>query len=119
MLQWSEGPHEHGCIYHKRGVCPLGADALVVDVLIMPSIVKTRPIAITIGRYRHDKPMRTEQWQLAGTRDLSPVARELPLLLTKVGVRTEHMASITAAIEELLIRESATLEEALSSVRSQ
>jgi hypothetical protein len=119
MLQWSEGPHEHGCVYHKRGVCPLGADALVVDVLIMPSIVKTRPIAITIGRYRHDKPMRTEQWQLDSPRDLSPVGREVPLLLTKIGVRPENVPSLTTAIEQLLMRESATLEEVLSSVRAE
>lgn len=116
MLHWSEGPRAHGCIYHKRGVCPLGADSLVVDVFIMPSVVKTRPIAITIGRYRHDKPMKKEQWQLYGINDLSPVARELPTLLAKVGVRSENVAGLSTEIEQWLIRESATLKEVLSSV---
>ena len=116
MLHWTEVPREQGCLFHKRGECPLGADALVVDVFITPSIVKTRPIAITIGRYRHGKPMRTEQWQLQGISDLSPVARELPMLLGKVGVRTELVGNLSAEVEQLLIRESGTLQEALSAV---
>ncbi len=116
MLHWSDAPREHDCVYHKRGDCPVGADALVVDVFVTPSIVKTRPIAITIGRYRHNKPMRTEQWQLAGVGDLSPAARELPLLLGKVGVRAEHIASLSTEIESFLVKESAALQDALSSI---
>ena len=116
MLHWSDAPREHDCVYHKRGDCPVGADALVVDVFVTPSIVKTRPIAISIGRYRHNKPMRTEQWQLAGVGDLSPAARELPLLLGKVGVRAEHIASLSTEIESFLVKESAALHDALSSI---
>jgi hypothetical protein len=82
----------------------------------MPSIASTRPIAVTIGRYRHDKPMRTEQWQLHGLDDMSPVARELPMLLAKVGVRPQHVPTLASEVEQLLVRESATLTEVLSSV---
>lgn len=116
MLDWSDGPREQGCIYHKRGVCALGADALIVDVYIMPSIASTRPIAFTLGRYRHDKPMRTEHWQLHGVADLSPVLHELPTILAKVGVRPQHVSTLTSDVEQLLRRESATLSEMLSSV---
>jgi hypothetical protein len=117
MLHWSDAPREHDCVYHKRGDCPVGADALVVDVFVTPSIVRTRPIAITIGRYRHNKPMRTEQWHLSGVADLSPAARELPVLLGKVGVRAEHIASLSTEIETFLVEESAALQAALSSIR--
>ena len=116
MMDWSDGPREQGCIYHKRGVCALGADSLMVDVYVMPSIASTRPIAVTIGRYRHDKPMRTEHWQLHGVDDLSLVPRELPMILAKVGVRPQHVPTLTSDVEELLLRESATLTEVLSSV---
>lgn len=116
MLHWTEQPKQHGYIYHQRGVCPLSADSLVIDVFIMPSIVKVRPIAITIGRYRHDKPMRNEQWQLRGVDDLSPVGQELPALLARVGVWPENVASVSHEIEEFLIRESATLKEMLASI---
>ena len=118
MLHWSDAPREQDCVYHKRGDCPVGADALIVDVFITLSIVKTRPIAITIGRYRHNKPMRTEQWQLEGVADLSPAARELPLLLGRVGVRPEHIANLSKEIEGFLVNESAALQNALSSIGS-
>jgi hypothetical protein len=62
--------------------------------------------------------MRTEQWQLEGVADLSPAARELPLLLGKVGVRAEHIASLSTEIERFLVKESAALHDALSSIGS-
>ncbi len=116
MLQWTEGPKERGHIYHQRGVCPLGADSLVVDIFVMPSIAHTRPIAMTLGRYRHGKPMRTEQWQLPGADDWSIVGRELPALFTKVGVRPENVAVLTGEVEQLLIRETPALRQALASL---
>jgi hypothetical protein len=115
MLHWSDVPLDHGRIYHKRGGCRLGADALVVDVFMPSSTAKKRPIAITIGRYRHDKPMRTEHWQLSGIDDLATVARELPTLLGKVGVRPPLVASLATEVEHWLNQESATITHVLSS----
>jgi hypothetical protein len=55
------GPHRLGCVYHQQGVCRLGDDAVIADVLVMPKIIKVRPIAITIGRYRKSKAIAKQE----------------------------------------------------------
>ena len=112
-MKWTEGPRKRGCTYHKQAVHPLDRDSLVVDVFIMPSIVKYRPIAITVGRYRNYKPIQKEKWQIRNPDDLTSVARDVPKLLVRVGVQSDDAQAFTSDIELFLKTEAPTLKKVL------
>jgi hypothetical protein len=118
MLRWAEGPRKLGCVYHKRGICALDQDSLVVDIFIMPSLVRRRPIAITLGRYRNYRAIERVQWALQSPDDLSPVSRNVPAILANMGVRAEEITMLTHDIEQLLLQEQGTLRDVLESVES-
>ena len=116
MLRWREGPRERGCVYHKQATAPLGRDSLVIDVFVMPDIVKIRPIAVTLGRYQNYKAIKKGKWQLQNPNDLSHVAEEVAILLVNLGIPDVRASSLADEVESFLRREASNLREALMSV---
>ena len=117
ILRWSEGPKERRCVYHKRGTCRFGDDSVVVDVFVMPRIIKARPIAITIGRYRNYKPAQpTEQWQLKSPDRIVGCHVEASARLLRVGLPQVLAGSLGRQVEALLSREADNIRKVLDSI---
>lgn len=114
-LRWSDGPKQRGCVYHKRGTCRFLDDSIVVDVFVMPRIVKARPIAITIGRYRDCKPVAPkEQRQLRSLDRIAGANVEVSSALQRLGVPLDMAISLGCEVEGLLSRETEGLRGVLA-----
>lgn len=118
MLHWSDGPQARGCLYHKRGIRKRDAESIVVDIFVMPSIVKRRPVAVTVGRYRDYKPVIKEQSQLEHPGDMPSIAA-LGVLLQNVGVPVEDVPRVIEQIKHVLTTEAAIIQQALRLARDQ
>ena len=115
MLHWGPGPHRLGCVYHQQGVCRFGDDAVIADVFVMPKIIKVRPIAITIGRYRKSKAIAKQKWHLRDPKALAGVGAKAAEMFEAIGVREDLAADLGHNVEELLARESESLVRILAS----
>ncbi len=117
LLRWYEGPKKMGCVYHKRGVCRLGNGRLVVDVFVMPSIVKRRPIAITIGLYAEGgRATLKRQCRLKGTDQINGSSLALADEFLLLGISDDRQVYLAEEVENFLARENVTLKRVLKSV---
>lgn len=107
VLHWGRGPHRLGCVYHQQGVCRFGDDAVIADVFVMPKIIKVRPIAITIGRYRKSKAIAKQKWQLRDPKALAGVgAKRQKCLRRLVSAKTSRRILATTLKNCLLASQS-------------
>jgi hypothetical protein len=116
MMRWQAGPKNFGCVYHQRAVRPAGEDSVVVDVFIMPKILRRRPIAVTIGRYRNYKAVAKADWQLRRPEDASEAGAELTGLFEKIGVPPGTAADLAAETQRFIKQEASSLAQVLASL---
>jgi len=114
MLRWRPGPKRKGCVYHQQGIDRLRDDDLVVDIFVMPSIVKRRPVAITVGVYRDYKPVKKLQWHVRRPSDIGSARGALAGLFEQLGVPSASASAHAQAIQRFVERAAASIEAALA-----
>ncbi len=114
FLRWSEAPREFGSVYHKRAVFPFKGDDIVVDLFVMPPGQFSRPIALTIGRYRDCWPTTKKQKEHFTDPD-ARIGRleDLFEMFTTLGVPGEVAAHLAGELDEFLSDECASLRAAM------
>jgi hypothetical protein len=114
MLRWRQGPQRKGCVYHQQGIDRHRDDDLVIDIFVMPSIVKRRPVAITIGLYRNFKPVKKIQWQVRRPSEIGPAHGVLVGLLEQLGLPSPTATAHASSVERFVEGAAASIEAALA-----
>ena len=114
MLRWGDGPKKLGCVYHKRGIRAMKGEHLVVDVFIMPRLLRKRPIAITVGRYRDYKSIAKKDWQMRTPIEAVGSSDGLSRLFEGIGVPKVTALALAAEVGEFLTLESEALRSVLA-----
>jgi hypothetical protein len=55
-IVWEDGPHNHGCAYHKVAIYDVDGSRMKIDVFVMPAAANTCPVRITVNSSKLTNP---------------------------------------------------------------
>jgi hypothetical protein len=55
-IVWEDGPHNHGCAYHKVATYDVDGNRMKIEVFVMPAVSSTCPVRIAVNSSRLADP---------------------------------------------------------------